>query len=80
LRFINWLRHRAKIGLYRLPAAREFSRASSFSDGTMMQSSPCFQLTGVATECLAVSWMLSSSRSLVEAATGAHWMISIAAR
>jgi len=29
---------------------------SSLSEGTMMTSSPCFQLTGVATLCCAVSW------------------------
>ena len=41
-----------------------FCLASSLETaGTMMTSSPCFQFTGVATLCFAVSWQESSSRS-----------------
>lgn len=47
--------------------------SSSDTDGTMITSSPLFQLAGVATLCLAVSWSESSTRShLVEVAPGAH--------
>ena len=47
--------------------------ASSLSDGGMMQSSPCFQLTGVATDCFAVSWMrIQQAQHLVEVAARAH--------
>src|SRR5262249_16387277 len=38
--------------------------ASSERAGTMMQSSPCFQLTGVATLYLAVSWIESITRRI----------------
>src|ERR1700730_6550293 len=37
--------------------------SASETAGTMMTSSPCFQFTGVATLCLAVSWQESRSRS-----------------
>jgi len=37
--------------------------SSSETAGTMITSSPCFQLTGVATLCRAVSWIESSTRS-----------------
>src|SRR5262245_39056675 len=37
--------------------------SSSETDGRMMTSSPCFQFTGVATLCLAVSCIESTTRS-----------------
>src|SRR5689334_12506021 len=37
--------------------------SSSVTAGRMITSSPCFQFTGVATLCLAVSWIESSTRS-----------------
>jgi len=51
-----------------------FCRASSSDTaGTMMTSSPGFQFTGVATLCLAVSCIESSTRShFVEVAAGGH--------
>jgi len=38
--------------------------SSSLTAGTMMTSSPCFQLTGVATRCLSVSCSESITRRI----------------
>src|SRR5262249_49564705 len=41
-----------------------FSSSGSVSDGTITQSPPCFQLTGVATWYLSVSWSESRTRRI----------------
>ena len=52
------------VGLRRLPAVRVVPlAASSETEPAMITSSPCFQLTGVATLCLAVSSSESTTRS-----------------
>ena len=57
------LRHDADVGLRRLPAVRiVFLASSSETEPAMMTSSPCFQFTGVATLCLAVSCSESITR------------------
>jgi len=47
----------------RHPSGNRVRASSSETDGTMMTSSPAFQLTGVATLYCAVSSMESSTRS-----------------
>src|SRR5262245_19204277 len=44
------------------PLGNAFLASSSLTAGTMITSSPCFQFTGVATLCLAVSWIESITR------------------
>src|SRR6185369_13344968 len=41
-----------------------FFASSSETEPAMITSSPCFQLTGVATWCLAVSWIESRTRRI----------------
>ena len=63
-----------EVRLGRLPAAGYFCFASSSeTDDRMMTSSPCFQFTGVATLCVAVSCIESSTRKhFIEVAACAH--------
>src|SRR5690348_7636866 len=46
------------------PAGYVFFASSSDTDGRMMTSSPCFQLAGVATLCVAVSCIESRARRI----------------
>ena len=59
------LRHDPDIGLRRLPALRILllGVVVAMTEPAMMTSSPCFQFTGVATLCLAVSCSESMTRS-----------------
>ena len=58
------LRHNPQIGLQRLPSTGELLfRLLIANAGTMMQSSPCFQFTGVATLYLAVNCSESIRRN-----------------
>src|SRR5262245_12828654 len=48
----------------RQPRGKCLRASSSDTDGTMMTSSPCCQLAGVASRCLLVSWIDSSRRRI----------------
>ena len=55
------------------PSGYFFFASSSETAGRMITSSPCFQFTGVATLCFAVSWhRVEQPQHLVEVAAGAH--------
>ncbi len=49
---------------WRLQSPKTSFASSLETEPAMMTSSPCFQLTGVATRCLAVSWSESMTRRL----------------
>ncbi len=73
LRLIHRVRDTAEVDFTVSQPFGYFSlAASSLTDGGMMTSSPGFQLTGVATPLLSVSWTNPKAQHFVEVATRAH--------